>query len=394
MARLSLKKSFLLGVNDVKDRLRAKYTRHHYSWLAGAGAWPIKIFLGLPTENDASADVKVVQEWKQEWRTWKGEGIISWTDRRWSNLGSQHLPERISIATPQQVASWIGESSRWARAEGRYQTIIDRWPALAGATKKIFQVLTDYPDDDFERFIAMLAWLEANPRSDLLVRQIPVVGVHSKWLENKIAVFHGLLKDLRPDGQPNADFHALAGLRQRPLLIRLRVLDTELRAIAGGVSDITVPVEEISRISWPIKTAFIVENLDTGLSFHDFPGAVVFPRKGYDVDVYGGIPWLRNLKRIYYWGDLDTHGFAILNRLRSYLPQAQSFLMNESTLLANKSLWVQESDQAKADNLSFLTDEEHQLYKNLLANRWGDRVRMEQERIPWQCAWETIKGLI
>jgi len=41
-------------------------------------------------------------------------------------------------------------------------------------------------------------------------------------------------------------------------------------------------------------------------------------RLGYAVDVLGQLPWLQEAQCIY-WGDIDTHGFAILNRARTYI---------------------------------------------------------------------------
>jgi hypothetical protein len=42
--------------------------------------------------------------------------------------------------------------------------------------------------------------------------------------------------------------------------------------------------------------------------------------KGFEVDRAGSLPWLASADVID-WGDLDTHGFAILSRLRAWLPQ-------------------------------------------------------------------------
>jgi hypothetical protein len=73
-------------------------------------------------------------------------------------------------------------------------------------------------------------------------------------------------------------------------------------------------------IAWPVSHVFIVENLQTGLAMSDMPGAVVFMRLGYNVDVLARLPWLARARCIY-WGDVDTHGFAILHGARSYIPE-------------------------------------------------------------------------
>jgi len=45
---------------------------------------------------------------------------------------------------------------------------------------------------------------------------------------------------------------------------------------------------------------------------------------------------------VHYWGDLDTHGFAILNQLRAWLPQTRSFLMDRQTLVEHRDRWGRE----------------------------------------------------
>lgn len=93
--------------------------------------------------------------------------------------------------------------------------------------------------------------------------------------------------------------------------------------------------------------------------------------------------WLSNLP-VWYWGDLDTHGFAILDRLRASLPQTTSFLMDRETLLAHRGRWVAEPSPTAA-SLARLDDDESALYRDLVEDRYEPAVRLEQERLDW--AW-------
>ncbi len=103
--------------------------------------------------------------------------------------------------------------------------------------------------------------------------------------------------------------------------------------------------------------------------------------QGFDVRRAAALPWLRQVD-VHYWGDLDTHGFAILQQLRAWLPQTQSFLMDRQTLLQHRDRWVREPSPTTA-RLDRLTAEESALYAELVSDRWGDAVRLEQERIDW-----------
>jgi hypothetical protein len=134
-----------------------------------------------------------------------------------------------------------------------------------------------------------------------------------------------------------------------------------------------------------VKIAVVIENEITFLSVPVPDGGVVLWGKGFEVSRATSLPWLVNAE-IRYWGDLDTHGFAILNQLRARLPQTRSFLMDRDTLLAHRERWVTEPTPTAA-HLDRLRDDEQALYEDLVTDRFGVRVRLEQERIDW--AWAS-----
>jgi hypothetical protein len=109
--------------------------------------------------------------------------------------------------------------------------------------------------------------------------------------------------------------------------------------------------------------------------------------------VLGRLPWLTGA-RCLYWGDLDTHGFAILNRARTCLPDLQSVLMDEGTLHRHRALWVEEKTPHSADALPLLSDSEQALYRAIRQNIWEQNVRLEQERIAWDYAWPILRQAI
>lgn len=380
---------------DVRQILVRRFQSKHREWLigvAGENQWPLEIALGVPTEQAALRQVDGVRAWVNAWQHWQGIGSLSWCERRWKALGVQRLPEKLTLNGPEDVAMWIGESARWERAQSRYQALIARWPVLARQLQKYFDVLADYGNADFRRLADMLDWIANHPNSDLYPRQLPVSGLDSKWLDGRKGLLTDLVAAIQEDLSSDLDFYRRCGLKAPPLLVRMRVLDQALRARVGGVGDITAPVEDLAGIHLPASHVFIVENLQTGLAMSDMPGAVVFMRLGYNVDVLARLPWLTHAKCIY-WGDLDTHGFSILHRARSYLPDLQSVLMDEDTLLRHKALWVDEKEQHPAAELALLTVAEQLLYRDLKQQRWGQNVRLEQERIDWDTAWSALQRL-
>ena len=378
---------------DVRQFLARRFQSKHREWLIGdpgESQWPLEVPLGIPTEQAALRQVDGVRAWVSAWQGWQGVGTLSWCERRWKALGVQRLPEKLALRGPEDVAMWIGESARWERAQSRYLALIARWPVLAQQLPRYFDVLADYSDADYQRLAEMLDWIASHPNSNLYPRQLPVSGLDSKWLDGRKGLLTDLVAAIQEDSSSDVDFYQRCGLKAPPLLVRMRVLDQSLRAHVGGVGDITAPVDDLAGISWPVSHVFIVENLQTGLAMSDMPGAVVFMRLGYNVDVLARLPWLARA-RCMYWGDLDTHGFAILHRARSYIPELQSVLMDEETLLRHKALWVDEAAQHSAAELTLLTKDEQQLYRDLKQQHWGQNVRLEQERIDWTTAWNVLQ---
>jgi hypothetical protein len=78
--------------------------------------------------------------------------------------------------------------------------------------------------------------------------------------------------------------------------------------------------------------------------------------------------------------DIDTHGFAMLSRLRARFPHAKSLLMDRETLIAHRALWSRETT-AHAGPPAHLNETERAPYDELKEDRLGKGVRLEQERI-------------
>jgi hypothetical protein len=90
-----------------------------------------------------------------------------------------------------------------------------------------------------------------------------------------------------------------------------------------------------------VSRVYVVENEITYLAFPLSAQTLVIWGRGYAVDALAPLRWLNELDAIY-WGDIDTHGFAILSRLRGMFPGVRSMLMDRVTLLAHREQWVRE----------------------------------------------------
>jgi hypothetical protein len=231
--------------------------------------------------------------------------------------------------------------------------------------------LLRFDDARFATVVAATAWLVENSVNGLRPRQLPIRGVDSKWF----ASHRGILTAL---------FEAATGSRELGIIdttasVRLRILDPALAI--GGITEFSASPEHLATLPYAPEFVFVFENLESVLAMPSLNGAIVVHGSGYAVDVVARIPWVRKTPVIY-WGDLDSNGFAILNRLRSRHSDVISVLMDVDTLLAHEDLWVPEPTPHRG-MLDQLTASETHALERL---RDEGHVRLEQERIPWERA--------
>ncbi len=368
------------SVATVRDEAAVRFEKNFRSWSTdGAGSWPFSLALGAPDEKEALADFERTARWARDWMRLADSTHIVTAQRFW-RTGSQLIPTHIRFDSAPALAAFVGRENEWNRANERLQQLAADWPAVQPLDRKTFTRLVSLSSLEWQQTREFLRWVDRHPTSGLLPRQLPIPGVDSKWFETHCALCTALRKATASDEREGF------GLRTLEKLLTLRVLDPQLRAGLGGLSDFSAEPDVLAALRWHPRVVIVCENQQCAYSFGDIEGAVVIAKQGYAVDVLSRLPWLATA-RILYWGDLDTHGFAILNRFRNYFPAAESILMDETVLLDNRALWATETDQ-NLQSLSLLTAPEQAVLDTLRSSAHGPSVRLEQERIPW----EVVEG--
>jgi hypothetical protein len=383
------RKSLLLP-EDITAALRRRYDNQRSAWLLGQGTWPLTFSLGVPQEREALEGAEGVRRWVAAWSAWAGAGQVQWAERVWPRLGRQRLPSVLSFGNAEEVAAALGHGRWWGRTRARMAELCGRWPGLAGhaVLPRHADAWAQYDDVEFSRLFALFDWVDRHPHCRLYLRQLPVEGVDTKWIQRRKGLIVDLALALNP-GQTGRDLHELLGLTKPRARVRLRVLCAATRAKLGGLGDIETTWEDLASATWTPRRILIVENLETGIALPDWPHTLVLMGLGLAVSRLEELPWLKEAE-CFYWGDLDSHGFVILDRVRRIIPGIRSVLMDEATLLAHRTLWVAEEVPATPVRLPALTDAEHRVYDGLRGNEWGQSVRMEQERLAWP---EAVRSL-
>ena len=364
--------------------------------------------LGLksPTEAQVLADRAAVLTWVGDWRAVDGAhgATVDWEHRAWSRVGGQTVPVRLRLADPAALARFAGgeAATAWRSLAERARQLRERFlrggesdcsgdhglgDGLAQVLRRHRAAIAGLDEAGFAQVLEAAAWLAAHPGGRMRPRQMPLRGVDSKWFARHRSLVSAL-------------HTVLTGGRVLDILdpedrVRIRILGSgsvaDMSGVVGGqesgsgalggLRDLASPVDEVARLPLRPRLVLVSENLESMLALPGWDGVVAVHGSGYAVSVLERVEWLRNVP-ILYWGDLDSHGFAILHRLRTHLPQVTSVLMDEQTLVDHRDLWVREEKPHRGE-FDTLTGQEARALARVRAE--GD-VRLEQERIPWEVA--------
>ncbi len=359
--------------SDLHARAKKLFDRDARTWAAEQRtAVELDVPLHPPTEREALAHLDGIRARVDSWRDVRDDPDIEleWTIRNWSRIGSQEVPVRAIVRTPESIARVAGEAYSWQRLVERLDELRDFAGSDAHVVlRTIARSIADLDDADFRRLVDVLGWLRENPASGRLIRELPIRGIHTKWIESR----QGVVEALHRAGTGASGL----GLRELSPLLRIRVLDPSLSF--HGLADVSAPVDDLALIPLAPQRVFVLENLATVLAMPNVPGAIAVHGGGHRVDLVARLPWAQTVT---YWGDLDSHGFAILNQLRARGVDASSALMDIETLFAHQDLWGVDPDP-NVRVLELLTPAERATLQALSS---VGNVRLEQERIPWAFA--------
>lgn len=310
--------------------------------------------------------------------------FIEWREQHSRQLGMQRWPASARIDSLDQAAALIAQTENLHRFVAVAANVLRARPALRGLIEADpFLVLQS--SDDWSRLLGLLDWFEAHPHPRCYLREVDAPGIDTKFIEARRGLIVHLLDQALPSTRSAADIGAAGleaafGLRSKPRLVRIRLLDERLAPVPG-ITDISLPIEQLAAWPIPCRRVFITENEINGLSFPMHPQSLVVFGLGYGVEMLTDVPWLRE-RELHYWGDIDTHGFVMLARLRRRLPNVRSLLMDQRTLLEHRAHWAHEPTQiVDGATCAHLTSAEANLMHALRNQHHGDRIRLEQERI-------------
>ncbi|MEE9492663.1 MAG: Wadjet anti-phage system protein JetD domain-containing protein [Gammaproteobacteria bacterium] len=379
---------------DIKQLLIKRWEKGLFLRAGSVDLFPYRVNIRRPTSRQLEDDFTGCQKWVKQYAV-TAEYNVEWKTVSHRKLGKNRLPVAIQFSDLDFLLRYIKKSGEYKKFQQLSSTLLQAFPALSGWIDQYpFKIF--YYAGHWTSLIRIIQWMLDNPESGIYIRQIKLPEVDTKLIEQHKKLLSEWLDILLPAEQIQSQatgvrqFERRYGFRAKPVTLRFRILDPE-HAI-GGLTDISVTAEEFHSLELDIDTLFVTENDINGLAFPDCPKAIVLFGRGYGFTYLEKVSWLKD-KRVFYWGDIDTHGFAILNQFRQHLPQTQSLLMDEATLMNHKLQWVTENKSTLAD-LTRLTEIERRLYNKLRYNQIRKNLRLEQEYVSYSALIDALEVFV
>jgi len=388
----------MITPDEVKKQALSRWNQGKVlrSWLGVETIFPLILPVGRPTARQLLKDFSQVRAWKSLLESHSlchaGHGYrIEYTEINHRQFGHQRLPKSIIFESVDELAAFIGKRGDITRFANILKLIRQQQPRLNNWVERHpLKVLAQAPH--WSRLLMVLEYFKTHPRPGQYLRELDIPDVDTKFIERYKGLIKELLDIVLPAdsiddtvaGLSRFGFERRFGLKYPESQIRFRLLDVELAKQYGGQDDLSIPLSQFYKLNPHCTRVFITENKVNGLSFPAQSQSMVIFGLGYGVTALKDAHWLAH-KELCYWGDIDTHGFAILSQLRGYFPSVQSLLMDQETLQRFRPLWVKEDSNKRATrDLTALTNAEYKLYDLIRSDYFGECVRLEQERIAYE----------
>lgn len=385
---------------DIRKSIKKKEqqgTLYEYAAVPTWEGWdqPISTPIHSLTRPRSQDELTRLCEWSQSWKNQEKQlpGTISWETKNIQYMGEMQIPRRFRAYEIQSIFEYANLHSEWKTFK---ECLVYTRYSLPELENWVIQECKTFSDPVKSRklplFIKLAIWMKerTGKESPRYVRELGVPGIDTKFIETNQRETRSLYNYLT---QRKIRTH-------QELLDTLRIRtypeDTEfvfLRLIhpvtAANITLLQVHYKELKKARLHPKNVFILENKTTFYHFPEIPDSIIIFGNGKASKKYlENVPFIENAENRYYWSDIDADGFHMLSNMRELYPDIQSLFMNQDTI-AQSIHYVVPDTGSQFEQLPNLTTDEALCFQYISQ----ERLRIEQERIPWSYIKETLKRL-
>ena len=374
----------MLTPDQIHRRALSRYPEFLRSLCSGDPFFPLIVFgAGMAKPRDFTADRDGIRLLQSQSKEQAGFGYdITWKEKTFRRLGAQRIPATVAFTTQEDYVRFLKKQSEVRQFVADCELIQHQCPELRDWVRdRPLKVVAHA--GVWQELLNVCVHLRNNPRPNCYLRELPVV-VDTKFIESHKGILCELLPIAAPQtvGPDTSSFESWFGFRLKQPWVRMRFLHPALANRYGlPIDDFAIPLDTCCNCRFGNNTVLIVENEMTFLTLPQLPGTIALFGAGDAAALLAAVGWLESC-RVFYWGDLDCHGFETLSNLRRTFPRVSSILMDESTYSTHSIFAVSASPTRATERLN-LNPAELALYETLVENG----KLLEQERI--HCGYST-----
>jgi len=376
-------------VADIERRLAGRW---HEQLAGDEPAFPHAFPIGKPSAAALRIDYGDVLALTLRWQDWaRSNDVVLVYENREARGGSvQQVPTHARIESIDHAARIVSGDwpLRLEQSRHRVGMLRERFPRIGDLARGV-RLVSSYSDVDFDILLTVADWFQEDPaRAALGVtpRQVPIPGVHAKWLQAHQAGVKAL-----------TGFDDLGILPGHEPRIHFTYLDPDHRASGGRVHD-SATVRDSFVPAYLPEVVVISENKDTAIGFLPIVGGISVEGVGKGGKTPAAFSWIKNAPVVIYWGDIDRDGFEILDGYRAdFKRDIDSILMDPATygeyevFGTNLDQYGKLLSAGAPKDAPWLHGDERETYHRVLSAAHTGHRRVEQERIPLQRAREMVQ---
>jgi hypothetical protein len=381
----------MLSPEQIRKRAVNGYEAFLRSLVANENIFPLLLFGGgLTRVTDYTKARDAIIDLRQNSKQTKGFGYsVEWRQQTFRRFGEQQIPVTVSFPTREDYTQFLGKCSEVRQFETDCKLVIRAFSGLAAWIQQNPLKIVEHAGD-WTSLLAVCVHLRQHGRPECYLRELPV-EVDTKFVERKRGVLGEILPIVAPDcvGNDASSFERRFGFRQKQPLIRFRALDRKLVGQSKlPFTDFAIPLDEACRVSIVAMNILVVENETTFLTLPSVADTLALLGAGDAVSLFRQMDWLGR-SRIFYWGDMDTHGFEALSILRKHHVQTESLMMDVETYEHFRQFTKKAAPYMSNSEL-LLSEAENKLFKMLEM----ECKLLEQERITLSYAKRKLEGAL
>jgi hypothetical protein len=303
---------------------------------------------------------------------------VIWKITKMKKFGEQSLPEQILIETESDYLKLLGKEKEVKQFKLDIELILSELPQLKDWLIYHPLEVVKYARE-WSNLVKVCHYFIDHPQPNLYLRELPI-KVHTKFIETHKSILTSLLEFILPPELINSTettFEKRFSLKYDETLIRVRILDEKIKLkYQLPFTDFSIPFSQFKALNWLDHRWIITENKMNFLTLPPLENTMALFGSGNQVPILKSIDWLSQAT-IFYWGDLDIHGFMILDRLRSYFPHVISVMMDQETLTTFADFIGVDPNESSLEKLTNLSEAENLILSDLSRCK----KRLEQEQI-------------